>query len=88
MIQYNLNFDSVNTSCQAGDLIFYRGCDLTHWRDAFSGQYAIQIFLHYINKNNPEIENEKMIRDKEFQESLYRKYNTKMLNDNHTREKI
>ena len=23
MIQYNLNFDSVNTSCQAGDLIFY-----------------------------------------------------------------
>lgn len=39
-----------------GDLIIYRGCEVTHWRDMFDaapGSYLVQAFFHYIDVNGP-----------------------------------
>ena len=39
-----------------GDLIIYRGCDITHWREQFDAapsSYQVQAFFHYINKDGP-----------------------------------
>jgi hypothetical protein len=39
-----------------GDLVIYRGCDLSHWRDKFIGvdtDWHIQGFFHYVDKNGP-----------------------------------
>ena len=30
-----------------GDLLIYRGCDLEHWREHFTGDNCAQVFLHY-----------------------------------------
>jgi len=38
-----------------GDLIIYRGCDLEHWRDVFTGDNCTQVFLHYSPKNKKDI---------------------------------
>ncbi len=36
-----------------GDAAIYRGMDVPHWRDAFAGTYAAQVFLHYVDQNGP-----------------------------------
>lgn len=36
-----------------GDAAVYRGMDILHWRDAFTGAYAAQAFLHYVDQNGP-----------------------------------
>ena len=32
-----------------GDLLIYKGCELTHWREKFKGNECAQVFLHYNN---------------------------------------
>src|SRR5262249_1590060 len=36
-----------------GDALRYRGCECAHWRDAFDGESAAQLFLHYVDRNGP-----------------------------------
>ena len=36
-----------------GDLLIYRGLDLTHWREPFAGQSMVQVFLHYVDQKGP-----------------------------------
>jgi len=39
-----------------GDLVIYKGCELTHWREKFQGDencWHIQAFLHYVDQNGP-----------------------------------
>lgn len=36
-----------------GDAAIYRGMDVQHWRDTFTGRYAAQVFLHYVDRNGP-----------------------------------
>ena len=31
-----------------GDMLIYRGYDLPHWREKFTGTYWVQLFLHYV----------------------------------------
>jgi len=31
-----------------GDICFYKGTDLEHWRDEFEGEEMLQFFLHYV----------------------------------------
>lgn len=41
---------------QPGDLAIYRGCDLQHWREPFTGSdsdWHVQGFFHYVDKNGP-----------------------------------
>ena len=34
-----------------GDAAIYLGCEVEHWREEFKGDYHIQTFLHYVDKN-------------------------------------
>lgn len=43
-------------TCEVGDGIIYKGCELKHGRDIFDvekGSYQIQVFLHYVNADGP-----------------------------------
>ena len=44
-----------------GDIVVYKGCDLDHWREAFKGDYQIQLFLHFVDANGKfaHLENDK-----------------------------
>lgn len=32
-----------------GDMLVYRGADVPHWRETFTGEYWVQTFLHYVD---------------------------------------
>jgi hypothetical protein len=36
---------------KAGDGVLYRGIECVHWREAFAGEHAAQVFLHYVDRN-------------------------------------
>jgi len=36
-----------------GDVLLYRGNECMHWRDEFSGEEFIQLFLHYVEQEGP-----------------------------------
>jgi len=38
---------------EAGDMVIYRGCEVSHWRNPLEGDIQAQIFLHYNDKNGP-----------------------------------
>ena len=38
---------------QPGDGVIYLGCEVEHWREHFTGDYHIQSFMHYVDKNGP-----------------------------------
>lgn len=38
-----------------GDMLIYRGCELSHWRDKFKGKNCGQVFLHYNDLNSKKI---------------------------------
>jgi hypothetical protein len=35
---------------QPGDALIYRGVQLPHWRETFRGETAVQVFLHYVER--------------------------------------
>jgi hypothetical protein len=39
-----------------GDGLVYRGIDCYHWREALEGEYASQVFLHYVDRHGPHAE--------------------------------
>jgi len=39
-----------------GDGLIYRGIDCYHWREALRGEYATQVFLHYVDRDGPHAE--------------------------------
>lgn len=36
-----------------GDVLLYKGIELTHWRDAYRGDRLFQVFVHYVDANGP-----------------------------------
>ncbi|HEX5339619.1 MAG TPA: SEC-C domain-containing protein [Gammaproteobacteria bacterium] len=32
-----------------GDMLIYRGADVPHWREPFTGEFWVQTFLHYVD---------------------------------------
>jgi len=38
---------------EAGDMVIYRGCEVTHWRNPLEGEMQAQIFLHWNDINGP-----------------------------------
>ena len=37
----------IKVELEPGDMLIYSGCDLEHWREAFTGKDCGQVFLHY-----------------------------------------
>ena len=51
---YTAKYISANTKgieviLNPGDMLIYRGADLEHWRETFTGEECGQVFLHYNN---------------------------------------
>jgi len=36
-----------------GDAMLYLGCVADHWRERYSGDHHVQVFLHYVRANGP-----------------------------------
>lgn len=36
-----------------GDAVIYKGTEVAHWREEFQGNYAAQVFLHYVDQQGP-----------------------------------
>jgi hypothetical protein len=47
----NRKFEEKYIFQQPGDIIIYRGEELIHWRDEYTGHEQVQAFLHYVDKN-------------------------------------
>lgn len=41
----------VRVALSPGEAVIYKGTELSHWRDVFQGRSAIQVFLHYVNRD-------------------------------------
>ena len=35
-----------------GDMLVYKGCEVEHWRETFTGKECAQVFLHYNDKKS------------------------------------
>lgn len=35
-----------------GDLVCYKGCEIEHWREPYTGNQQIQVFLHYVDQED------------------------------------
>ena len=44
------NESTIRVDLSHGDMLVYKGCELEHWREKFTGQNCGQVFLHYNNK--------------------------------------
>tara|TARA_R110000823_G_scaffold287150_1_gene405446 strand:+ start:2134 stop:2727 length:594 start_codon:yes stop_codon:yes gene_type:complete len=44
----------IKVDLKPGDMLFYYGCELEHWRNVFKGKNCTQVFLHYnrLTKSN------------------------------------
>ena len=43
----------VSAILDVGDMAVYKGHEISHWRERFQGQWHVQVFLHYVDKNGP-----------------------------------
>lgn len=43
-------------SLEPGDAVLYRGIECCHWREPFAGEHAVQLFLHYVDRNGAHAE--------------------------------
>ena len=57
-----------------GDAVIYLGCDLSHWREEFQGDWQAQTFLHYVDADGPYVDHWK---DKRIKWGTIRKGNTR-----------
>jgi len=47
----------IKVDLDQGDMLIYMGCELEHWREAFTGKDCGQVFLHYNNIRKKEAKN-------------------------------
>ena len=47
------NMKGIKVDLKPGDMLVYRGCDLEHWREPFTGTECVQVFLHYNDSKTP-----------------------------------
>ena len=48
--------DGNKISLEQGDMLIYKGCEVEHWRETFSGVNCAQVFLHYNDASYGEAE--------------------------------
>lgn len=52
----NPNGDTIGVELEPGDAVLYRGCIAEHWRDTYTGNKHVQVFLHYVDLNGPNMQ--------------------------------
>ena len=45
--------DGIKIDLFPGDIVIYKGREVEHWREPYTGNQQCQIFLHYVDKNGP-----------------------------------
>ncbi len=50
-IYLETHLETINIQLNPGDALIYRGCDVSHWREAFTGVRQIQAFFHYVDRH-------------------------------------
>jgi hypothetical protein len=45
--------DGIEIKLFPGDIVIYKGQEVEHWREPYTGNQQCQIFLHYVDKNGP-----------------------------------
>jgi len=53
--KWPLYVDGNPVDMKPGDAVIYLGCKSKHWRENFEGDFHLQTFLHYVDKNGPNI---------------------------------
>ena len=48
--------EGIKVSLGQGDMLVYKGCEVEHWREAFTGENCAQVFLHYNDASYEEAE--------------------------------
>ena len=43
--------DTIAVTLNRGDICFYEGTKMNHWRDPFMGNDCVQLIIHYVRKN-------------------------------------
>jgi len=43
----------IDIRMHAGDGVLFKGTELPHWREEFTGNYAAQVLLHYVDQLGP-----------------------------------
>jgi len=51
--EWPIYMDGIPIQMQKGDAVIYLGMEIEHWRENFKGDFHIQSFLHYVDKNGP-----------------------------------
>jgi hypothetical protein len=51
--KWPIYMEGTEINMEPGDAVIYLGCEIEHWREEFKGDYHIQTFLHYVDKNGP-----------------------------------
>ena len=46
-------------SLTQGDMLIYKGCEVEHWREPFTGENCAQVFLHYNDASDEKAEENK-----------------------------
>ena len=49
--------EGIRVDLSPGDMLIYKGIDLEHWREEFSGNTCVQVFLHYNTYNAENLKN-------------------------------
>ena len=49
--KWPIYMDGEAINLNIGDAAVYLGCEVEHWREPFLGDYQMQAFLHYVNKD-------------------------------------
>ena len=48
---WSIYLEGIKVDLQQGDMLIYSGCELEHWRETFTGDFCVQVFLHYNHAN-------------------------------------
>jgi hypothetical protein len=52
-VEWPIYIDGNPINLKPGDGVIYKGREYEHWREPYTGDYHIQLFLHYVDANGP-----------------------------------
>lgn len=49
----NKNGQDIECNSKIGDAVFYKGCEVLHWREELKYEYSSHLFLHWVDGDDP-----------------------------------
>tara|TARA_R110000803_G_scaffold59958_1_gene119019 strand:+ start:53 stop:667 length:615 start_codon:yes stop_codon:yes gene_type:complete len=47
------NDQDIECNSKIGDAVFYKGCEVLHWREELKYEYSSHLFLHWVDRDDP-----------------------------------